>query len=151
MAGPNSALVFNASLARFQSLIGDRQDAVVKNIMVALAKNVIVGGPFGPGTPVDTSFARNSWYISFDAPGGTKTPGSLDGSGQRALGDINLLLVGARAGGMIFLMNGAAYIRKLEYGWSSQAPAGMVRIVLISSQALVDDVIRLMHSRGVFQ
>lgn len=146
--GPNSVLVFNASLQRFQELIGTRQDAVVKNIMVVLAENVIVGGQYGPGTPIDTSFARNSWFMSYDSPGATKPPSALDGTGHRGLGEIGLLLVGARAGGVIYLMNGAAYIRRLEYGWSSQAPAGMVRVVLANAQALVDGVVALMRNNG---
>ena len=113
-----------------------------------IAENIVVGGSYGPGTPVDTSFVRNSWYISYNDPGATQPPRALDRTGQTGLGDIGLRLVGARAGGVIYLMNGTAYILPLEYGHSRQAPAGMVRIVLSNAQALVNTVIREMRSRG---
>jgi hypothetical protein len=149
MAGSRDLQVFTASLDRFKTSIRDKQDAVVKNIAIELAKQIILGGSYGPGTPVDTSFARNSWYLSYDSPGPTRVPSGLDGSGGRAFGEIGLLLVGAKAGGVIFLTNGATYIRRLEYGWSNQAPAGMVRVVLANAQALVDGVVKTMKDQGV--
>lgn len=143
-------LAFTATLDKWGTDFLAKQDAIVKNIAIALAQNIVVGGPYSPGTPLDTSFARNSWYMSFDNPEATPIiPSGLDGSGQEALSQIGLLLVGAKAGGIIYLLNGAVYIRRLEYGWSQQAPSGMVRIALTNAQALVDGVIAAMKSEGV--
>lgn len=130
-------------------MIPARQTAVVKNIAVALAENVIVGGRYSPGTPVDTSRARNSWFVGLDKIPDTPLATGLDHTGHHALESAIGVLVGAKAGGIIYLVNGAAYIRRLEYGWSSQAPSGMVRITLSNAQELVDGVCQMMRSQGL--
>ena len=56
-------------------------------------------------TPVDTGFAKRSWTIT-----------------EREDGDGSFDLV---------IENGAHYIVYLEYGWSRQAPQGMIRVTLI--------------------
>lgn len=146
---PSNIQQFTATLDKWKVMIPKKQDAVVRNIMVAIAENVIVGGRYSPGTPVDTSRARNSWFVGLDQMPGNALASGLDHSGQLALSEAMGVLAGAKAGGIIYLVNGAAYIRRLEYGWSSQAPAGMVRITLSNAQELVDGVCKMMRSQGL--
>ena len=46
-----------------------------------------------------------------------------------------------KAGDTIFIQNNVPYAIALEYGWSKQAPAGMVRVTLARFQQLVDDAV----------
>ena len=48
----------------------------------------------------------------------------------------------AKFGATIYLVNNLPYAVRLEYGWSKQAPAGMVRITAAEFQSIVDDAAR---------
>lgn len=146
------ALQFQADLAKWDPLIRGRVGTVKRRVATVLAQNVIMGGPYGPGTPVDTGFARASWWISIGTtersssgpvmPPGKRTKDEF-GDGSAAFATAMIMLAGVRAGGgTVYILNSAAYIVALEFGWSAQAPVGMVRIVLSAFQGIVDDVVR---------
>jgi hypothetical protein len=91
-------------------------------------------------TPVRRGRARANWNVSEGAPNYTYTQ---ETSLSRALAEVEKVMT-LPADSVIFLANGIPYIRLLEYGgypnppkkitgrtvggFSSQAPAGMVRI-----------------------
>lgn len=75
-------------------------------------------------TPVDTGKAKGSWMGGINSPA-RNSPGYLAVIGRLKLGDT------------FFLTNNQPYIRRLEYGWSMQAPAGMVRITVAEFQNIV--------------
>lgn len=74
-------------------------------------------------SPVDTGRFRGNWQVSYGAPilapiERLATAGS--GEPSRALS--------MPVGGTVYMSNSLPYAQRLEYGWSAQAPAGMVRI-----------------------
>lgn len=130
--------VFLADLTVFETGLGQDLDAFVQALMFVLAENVVVGGPYGPGTPVDTGYARASWWLSLNAP----TEGPVVTVGQAQLATDASLALQAKAGDTIYLINNAQYIQALEDGHSGQAPNGMVGVVLMQGQRIVDDLAR---------
>jgi len=87
----------------------------------AIAGTIIeVTGLVASRTPVDTGFARNSWYATLDG-NDAGTPGQNDPTAS-ALDAANSYDLG----GVAYIVNGAAYIGRLEEGHSQQAPGGMV-------------------------
>lgn len=91
-------------------------------------------------TPVDTSRALSNWIVTLENPAGQQIkphfPGS-HGSTQRAsaaetLNTAKLVLRNKKPGQAIFITNNLPYIRRLNDGYSAQAPAGFVeRAVLV--------------------
>jgi hypothetical protein len=80
------------------------------------------------GTPVDTGFARASWWKSIGGVGShpnQPTKGETVSAPLHPLGKLKLTQ-------KAYLANNAPYILALEYGHSSQArnPDGMIRITL---------------------
>jgi len=75
-------------------------------------------------SPVDTGRFRANWNYSEGAPNYTFTESTASGRGateaQRALS--------GAIGGVAYFSNGLPYAYRLEYGWSKQAPSGMVRV-----------------------
>jgi hypothetical protein len=67
---------------------------------------------------------RNSWYVSTGAPSeaGAREPNKV---GAGSLGDLKNI---GGAGTVTYLCNNMPYGVRLEFGWSKQAPEGMVRI-----------------------
>lgn len=96
-------------------------------------------------TPVDTSQALSNWIVTLDAASTQKIaphyPGS-QGSSQRAsaaetINSARAVLKNKKPGQPIFITNNLPYIRRLNDGYSGQAPAGFVeRAVLIGRKML---------------
>lgn len=91
--------------------------------------------------PVDTGRARAGWYASVRGLGGTYDF-TKSGSGGKGI-DSKKISQGQSEGSFVDntkspfmkyvdLINGVDYIMYLEYGYSAQAPAGMVRISMKS-------------------
>lgn len=110
---------FAAVLAR----VGDKAELVTRKTALELFSSMV------QKSPVDTGRFRGNWQCGFGSIN-TSTASGEDKSGAGAIGRANVVLNGFRAGQTIYLTNSMAYSRRLEYGWSKQAPGGMVRITI---------------------
>lgn len=84
---------------------------------------------------------RGNWQFSIDSPAAEGLD-RIDPSGSQAIaeliGQVQALTIGQTA----YIVNNLPYAIPLEYGHSSQAPAGMVRVTLANFQRIVDEAIR---------
>lgn len=77
-------------------------------------------------SPVDTGRFRGNWQFGIGAvPNGTVEVD--DKGGAQAQAEAAKAL-NAKLGGVIYYVNNLPYARRLEYGYSNQAPQGMVRL-----------------------
>lgn len=112
-----SAAALSAELNRLGDLADDKFLAVVKKLAFDGFKELVIR------TPVETRFASSNWRVGINATqegelratatGGVYAPASY-GNPAIELGDI------------VHLYNNTVYIKRLEQGWSGQAPQGMV-------------------------
>ena len=71
--------------------------------------------------------ARNNWFPSISAMSSETTKNKAK-TGNAAISKVSAVSKPLRAGDTFYLTNNLPYIRRLEYeGWSTQAPAGMLR------------------------
>jgi hypothetical protein len=91
-------------------------------------------------SPVDTGRFRGNWQVGLTAPV-TGTLATLDKSGAATIARGNQVLSQAKSGGVIYINNNLPYAQRLEYGWSKQAPSGMVRITLARFQSMLDKAV----------
>lgn len=75
-------------------------------------------------TPIDTGFARNSWFVDL---GGESR--SSNGGSDTTQQDVDRIK-DSRPFQAITIANGAEYIGALEDGHSRQAPSGMVAVTI---------------------
>lgn len=96
-------------------------------------------------TPVDTSQALSNWQVSIGSPVDSKIPPYYPGEGgstrnasaQATIDAARNTLKSKRPGVTIFISNVLPYIRRLNDGYSKQAPAGFVeRSVLIGRNVI---------------
>ena len=80
-------------------------------------------------TPVDTGFARAMWVPSLSAPSFVTATSAADGKGLADAG-LAAVLAFKLDDGAIFVSNRTRYIRRLDGGSSTQAPAGFVRAAI---------------------
>ena len=68
-------------------------------------------------TPRDTGDAQNSWVLTVNGR-------TASGVGGNFLSTAQAFKPGNRAD----MLSSIPYMRRLEYGWSQQSPAGMIRV-----------------------
>lgn len=79
-------------------------------------------------TPVDTGRARGNWRVSINTIDKSTSEARKDKAGHTAVNTGNAVLTNAKWGDTIYISNNLPYIRRLEDGWSKQAPAGMMGV-----------------------
>lgn len=85
-------------------------------------------------TPVDTGFARASWWASInsdsgDAPAEEEKTSGVAGS-VITIARLSVTIDGTDLGDKLTIGNSASYIAALENGHSKQAPNGMVAVTV---------------------
>lgn len=106
--------------------VGEHTEKAVRRAAVAADSALVMS------TPVDTGRARGNWRTSVGSPNeeeldvqGTREQPNTQAT-QDALDEGVRVASGWRLGmGSIFITNSVPYIRRLDKGWSEQAPRGM--------------------------
>lgn len=102
-------------------------------------------------SPVDTGRFRGAWAIGFGAPNPSTNEGVLDPGGVNTTGTgssksknwVQMELQRHPVGdSIVYLTNSLPYAMRLEYGWSKQAPYGMVRLTIIEYAAVLSNAMR---------
>ena len=148
--GKGSLGQFTADLTKWQQQVKDKSDLLVQGFSQTLFNEVQSGGKYSPGTPIKTGFARANWdggvgAIPANGPTITAEAAKADpGAGRAAAGvakaRTEAAILTGKAGDVVYLSNTAPYIRRLEFGWSTQAPSGFIRLALNSAQRIADEV-----------
>jgi hypothetical protein len=105
----------------FDSLVAKTKanvDAIVRKATFEVYRSVVLR------SPIDTGRFRANWNVSFAVPDYSTTLATNEGRGVTEAAKALRMPIG----GITYLSNGLPYAKRLEYGWSKQAPAGMVRL-----------------------
>lgn len=118
-------------------------DEAASKLAVGTALTIV--GDLAFKTPVDTSQALSNWQVSLGSPVDSKIPPYYPGEGgstrnssaAETINQARKILAGKKPGQRIFITNVLPYIRRLNDGYSKQAPAGFVeRAVLIGRKMI---------------
>lgn len=112
----NSA--FKADFAKLLKKAGNKAELVVRKTALELQRSMI------QMSPVKSGRFKGNWQCGV----GSINAANTDTANSDALGRTGAVLDGWKAGQTIWLTNSMPYANRLEYGWSKQAPGGMVRI-----------------------
>ena len=129
-----AAANFEMQLKEFSDvLLPEYQTIFVKKISMELLKKLI------NKSPVDTGRFRGAWVVGRNTPDRSE-PDTADPSGTsteiKGINGINSI----REGDIVYLSNNLDYALMLEYGWSKQAPQGMVAVSLNEIEAWLQGV-----------
>jgi hypothetical protein len=122
--------VFEAQIAAFVAKAKGNADLVVRKVGLDMFSRVI------QKSPVDEGRFKSSWVVSVNSIP-VDDPGTIDKTGAPSFQRVSAAVVGLKAGNVITMVSNLAYSRRLEYGWSQQAPAGMVRITISEFAGIV--------------
>lgn len=65
----------------------------------------------------------------------------VDSSEAASMGRIAAAIPEKAAGRIYFIVNNLPYARRLEYGWSKQAPAGMVGLAILEANQVIRQIV----------
>lgn len=132
---------FGAQLRRFSDKTKAKMDMAVRKIVLDVFSNVI------HMSPVDTGRFRGNWLPAIgSAPTGTVE--TLDPSGNIVIAKVQGVVGEIKAGDVIYMVNNLPYAKRLEEGYSGQAPAGMVALTVQRFQPIADAAIRSVAAGG---
>jgi hypothetical protein len=125
---------FTADLTRFLQHTDGNIDKAHRMAVVLVAQGTVLG------SPVDTGRFRANWQFGKVLPQGTVS--SVDTSGAATIARMAGQVTSVKAGGEVWIVNNLPYAGRLEYGYSQQAPSGMVRVTLANLPAALEQYIR---------
>lgn len=122
---------FELKIREFAERAKANADQAVRQVELEVSSRVIVR------SPVDTGRFRANWQLGVDSP----LAGALlttDKTGAETKSRILAALPKDATAHVVYITNNLPYARRLEYGWSAQAPNGMVRLTLAEFSGIVD-------------
>lgn len=123
---------FALDVSKFVEKAKKNPEKVMRQVSIKLFSAII------KASPVDTGRFRMNWMVS----GGTPASGTTDAtdkSGNTATGNATSFVLKATDWREFTLTNNLPYAQRLEYGWSQQAPQGMVRTNVSRFQQLINE------------
>lgn len=125
---------FSVDLSRWVAKAHGNVDKVVRQTLVLASQGIM------QRSPVDTGRFRANWQFAVNAPDVT-TSWRVDPSGAITMARLQGQIASINAGPTFYLTNSLPYAYRLEKGWSSQAPNGMVSVTLAGLQAAVNEYV----------
>lgn len=108
---------------------GDVDRAVRQSVVLATQSLVLK-------SPVDTGRFRANWILGVGVINQT-TSATTDKGGMAAIGRIADQMQNQPEGAVFYITNSLPYAKRLEYGYSDQAPQGMVRLTVVELPNLI--------------
>ena len=133
--------------ARFDPKAFEKVDFVDKQIRrVILASHMDLDREIRLGNPFDTGFSSASWWAMANGEPSEHPNPPQKGATYPKGGQSDVAAMLASVGGLLTLANSAPYIRRLNEGYSPQAPAGWVDALANRYQDFVD--IHILEEKG---
>lgn len=124
---------FEGQLEAFARAVGKSLNQTCKGITIKWFQSTILS------TPVDTGRARGNWQMTLGVPA-VGVIDRTDKTGTTVISDVRRMVGGV--GSVNYLTNNLEYVSDLEYGSSTQAPEGMVRVNHARITAIIEEVAR---------
>lgn len=131
---------FSDEVGRWSDRAEDKVRLAIRKIALTAFERVIMR------SPVDTGRFRGNWQVAI----GSMPLGTIeldDPGGQIVMNEATAAVMKLQPGESIYLVNNLPYARRLEYGWSQQAPNGMVRLTVQEMQPVIEQVAKQLREQ----
>ena len=123
---------FALDVSNFVEKAKKNPEKVMRQVSIKLFSAII------KASPVDTGRFRMNWMASGGVPASGVTD-ATDKSGNVAIRNATSFVLNDADWREFTLANNLPYAQRLEYGWSRQAPQGMVRTNVSRFQQLINE------------
>ena len=114
---------FRAAFSKVISRSQGRLVEVVRSTMIEMGSSIV------DRTPVRSGRARANWCSAIGSPD-YRNDIQADPSAAGARATLAKTLTDYKLGDTIYFTNSVPYAKRLEEGWSKQAPSGMVKLTI---------------------
>jgi hypothetical protein len=143
-----ASMSFSMQIAEFIAKTKANQDLVVRAITMKIDNKLVQRSPVGdakywkskPPPGYGGGRFRANWQLSIGSP----TAGVrdlIDKDGSATIAAHGSVISSAKAGDVIYLVNNLPYAKRIEEGWSRQAPIGVVALTVLEFQKIVDKAV----------
>jgi len=138
-------MTFTLQIDKWVKKSAKRMQAVERKIVIDLATAIVVRNPVGNpslwSSPAPAGYvggrSRANWQHSTGFSPRVVNTERTDASGVTTIGTVTANVLGTTPGSVHWIANGLPYIRKLEEGFSTQAPGGMVKLAVAQFDGVV--------------
>lgn len=123
---------FTLDIQAFVAKAKKNPETVMRSVSLKLFSAII------KASPVDTGRFRGNWQTTGVTPA-TGLIAGVDPTGNKAVNSAATFITNAQGWDTFTLTNNLPYAERLEYGWSKQAPVGMVRVNIARFQQLINE------------
>lgn len=123
---------FSLDVKAFCEKAKKNPETVMRSVSLKLFSAII------KSSPVDTGRFRGNWQTTGATPA-TGLIAGVDVTGGKAVNSAATFITNAPGWDVFTLTNNLPYAERLEYGWSKQAPVGMVRVNIARFQQLLNE------------
>ena len=123
---------FTLDVQAFIAKAKKNPETVMRSVSLKLFSAII------KASPVDTGRFRGNWQTTGVTPA-TGLIAGVDPTGNKAVNSAATFITNAPGWDTFTLTNNLPYAERLEYGWSKQAPTGIVRVNVIRFQQLINE------------
>lgn len=126
------------SLSQWQKMkqrVVVRSEKIARGSFIATTQSVIFM------SPADTGMFKNNWFTEVNDTSSEATT-DTDKSGSKKIQAGIRISASLKIGDSISLVNNLPYAAPLEYGYSAQAPGGMIRVTAAQWPLIVAQVTR---------
>lgn len=123
---------FTLDVQAFVAKAKKNPETVMRSVSLKLFSAII------KASPVDTGRFRGNWQTTGVTPA-TGLIAGVDPTGNKAVNSAATFITNAPGWDTFTLTNNLPYAERLEYGWSKQAPVGMVRVNIARFQQLINE------------
>lgn len=123
---------FTLDIQAFVAKAKKNPETVMRSVSLKLFSAII------KASPVDTGRFRGNWQTTGVTPA-TGLLAGVDPTGNKAVNSAATFITNAPGWDTFTLTNNLPYAERLEYGWSKQAPVGMVRVNIARFQQLINE------------
>ena len=139
---------FSMQISEFIAKTKANQDLLVRAITMKIDNKLVQRSPVGdakywkskPPPGYTGGRFRANWQLSIGSP----TAGVrdlIDKDGSATIAAHGRVISTAKAGDVIYLVNNLPYAKRIEEGWSRQAPIGVVGLTVLEFQKIVDKAV----------
>jgi hypothetical protein len=146
---------FSAQILAWVEKTKDDADKIVRYALMTLDSRLVQRSPVGDAKywkrPAPAGYSggrfKGSWMVSIGSPP-TGISRMIDKDGSATLAAHASVISTAKAGEIQYLVNNTPYAKRLEEGWSRQAPYGMVALTVVEWNNIVNDAVNGVKAGG---
>lgn len=146
---------FSAQILAWVEKTKDDADKIVRYALGTLDSRLVTRSPVGDATywkrPPPAGYTggrfKGNWQMSIGSPA-TGTKDLIDKDGSATIAAHASVVSVAKAGQVCYLMNNLPYAKRIEDGWSRQAPIGVVALTVVEWNNIVENAVNGVKTGG---